>query len=105
MTKHVIENPPHFREMSSVMLEGIACIDFTTDVESSLAFCHKLHGVPCELIIMLILFINFSFHFFYLLMMALFLDEKLTFFSWLNLKYHEMIFFFCSEYTLHINVL
>ncbi|XP_033220422.1 uncharacterized protein LOC117175023 isoform X2 [Belonocnema kinseyi] len=68
MTKHVIENPPHFREMASAMLEAIACIDFTTDVQSSLAFCHQLHGAPYE---------------------------KLSLLSWLNLKYHEMIFFLC----------
>ena len=99
MTKNVKENPPHFREMSLVMLEGVACIDFTIDVESSMAFCHKLHGVPCTLIIFYT-FYSIFFRFFshnHKMTSIFTLDEKLSFLSWLNMKYHEMVFSSCSE--------
>ncbi|XP_051153227.1 uncharacterized protein LOC127276667 isoform X2 [Leptopilina boulardi] len=66
MTTNVKENHSYFREMTIIMLSGVSCINVLLDNEAILYFFYKLHNLEY--------------------------DKKLSLYSWLNLKYHNIVF-------------
>ncbi|XP_012227321.1 uncharacterized protein [Linepithema humile] len=69
LAKYLTEAPPAFYHMVSVIMHGLWHVDVTLNTDALLAFVYQLHGIEYK--------------------------TSLGWYSWLNLKYRNLIFYLC----------
>lgn len=69
LANYLNEAPPDYYHTISIILHGLWCIDVTLDKDAFLSFIYRLHGIKYNV--------------------------PLTWYSWLNMKYRDLMFYLC----------
>ncbi|XP_012270163.1 uncharacterized protein LOC105694253 [Orussus abietinus] len=111
--KHMKEDPPNFREMTSIMLDGLRCVDVLLDADAFLAFTYEMTDLKYQRPLGLYSTLNFMFRstLFTILglpyigvVLRVYYNYYLAFNYWLQERWQLIAWLRFGKQNVHINV-